>query len=112
TAAYDDSPTDAGAEYRAEDHHGPLPRPVARLRQRETIGVVGDADLASQRRFKVALDRLPIEADRIRSTQQSRRTRDRAWRADAHASAGPELVVDALHKPGDGIDGRAVIVLR
>ena len=87
---HDDAGADAGAEDRAEDHAGALARAVGRLRQREAVGVVGDADLAVERGLEVALDRLAVEAHGVRATQEAGRARDRARRADAdHAARRP-----------------------
>ena len=60
---------------------------VGRLRQRKAIGVVGDANLAPKTALEIGLDRLAIQADRVRSAQQAGRARDRARRADADAAA-------------------------
>lgn len=49
------------AEYRAVF----FPRPVERLGQRKTVGVVGDADCAVQDFFEIILDRLAVEADSV-----------------------------------------------
>src|SRR5689334_8039757 len=59
-----DAGTNTGAEDRAEDDLGALAGAVARLREREAVGIVGDADLALQHGFEIALERLPVQAHR------------------------------------------------
>src|SRR5439155_7277140 len=47
-AANDDASANAGAQYHAENHVESTPGPIRGLRQREAIGIVGDAHLASK----------------------------------------------------------------
>ena len=59
--ADDDASADAGTENDAEDDLRAGTGPVGRLRQRETVGIVGDRHFAPEQRLEIGLDRLGVE---------------------------------------------------
>src|SRR6185503_18586585 len=77
-AVHDHARSDAGTENDAVHDVGTLARAVGRLRQREAVGVVGDEDFARKDRLEIAPDRLTVEADRVRPTQEAGRARNRS----------------------------------
>ena len=56
-SAYGDAAADAGAENDAEHALKACRGAVDGLRQREAIGVIGEADRSTKRRFEIALQR-------------------------------------------------------
>ena len=111
-APHDDTGADAGADDDAEDDRCARRGPVRRLGQRKAVGIVGDANLAPERRLEIAPDRLPVEAHRIRAAQQARGARDRSGRADADRPSHAEVVLGRGDKAGERLDRRTIIVPR
>lgn len=60
--AIDDmGPANAGAENNGKDGLGPLCSAVGEFRERQTVGIVGDANRLAESRFEILLKALPIE---------------------------------------------------
>ena len=82
------------------------------FRQRETVGIVGEAHVAPQRRFEVALERLADQAGRVGVLDQARDARFGTRYADAHRSAS----TDSFFSRSDQFDHRSqcrgVVALR
>ena len=103
TAAHDDAAADAGAE---DDARTPPSAPAAgavgRLRQRQAVGVVGQAHGLTERRLQVAVQRLAVESGRVAVLHQPLRRcvarcadADRAGRAVHRLPGAPHQVDDA-----------------
>ncbi len=111
-AVDDDAAADAGAEDHAEHRLRAGAGTIDGFRQRETVGIVGEAHVASQRRFEVALERLADQAGRVGVLDQARDARFGTRYADAHRSAS----ADSFFSRSDQFDHRSqcrgVVTLR
>ena len=73
----------AGAQDDAKHQLFPLPRPVKRLGQCKTVGVVLNFNFAAEPPFEVGPQRPAVQADRVGIFQQTRARGNRPRRPDA-----------------------------
>ena len=110
--AQDDAAADAGAENDAENDFGALPGAVDRFREREAVGVVGQAHFALQQRLQVAAQRLAVQAGRVGVLDAAVQRRFGARRADADAAAPSEFAFRRFDEAGDRVQRRQIVALR
>jgi hypothetical protein len=112
TAPDDQASPDAGAEDDAEHHRSAGRRAIGGLRQRQAVGVVGEAHRTAEHPLQVVGKRLAVQPGRVRVLDQAGGWRDRAWHADAHRAASARRHFAAAHQFGDGRQGAVVVVPR
>src|SRR5438105_3575895 len=111
-SVHDDAAADASAENRTEYHVRVLAGAVARLRERETIGIVADSHFAAEHRFEIGPDRLPVETERVRAAKQAGRARDRPRCTDPHAATLAQLLLGFPNEAGNASQNRTIVLMR
>jgi hypothetical protein len=108
----DQAAADSGAEDHAEDAARPASGTVDRLGQREAIGIVGEADVAPQRRADITVERMADQFRRVRVLDQSGGGRDRPRDADPDAAARAQRRFGLRDEFRDRRDDRAIRTAR
>ena len=111
-AAMDDAAADAGAQDHAEDHRRAGAGAVARLGEREAVGVVLEPHLAAERIAEIAPERHADELRRVGVLDQAGGRRHRARHADAHRAAAADACLEALDHLTHGQHRGAVVARR
>ena len=96
-----DATTDTGAENDAEHHAGIAAGTIDSFRQRKTVGVIGQANVALEQCLQVAAQGFADQAGRVRILDQSVAQRLGAWNADAHGAALVQFQLDGFDQSGN-----------
>src|SRR4029077_8502591 len=96
---YAGASTDAAADARAGDDSendvAPGRSAIGRFRERETVGIVGDADISSERCGKVFVQGMADQPRRVRVLHEAGDGRDRSGNRDANTSAFVQFALNA-----------------
>ena len=104
--------THPGSEDHPEHGTGAVPGAGDRFGESKAVGVIGQADLPTERRLQITIQRRSVEHHRVRVTQQSGERGDRTGRPDPHSADGPRLRLHLADQPDDGVQCCAVIAGR
>ena len=102
-----DTAAHAGAQNHAEHDRFAGPGTIARLGQGKTVGVIGHADFAIEPGFKISLEGLTVQPERVGIAHRPRRRTDRAGMAKPDPGR-PVLRLQIAHHAGDRIQRRFI----
>ena len=112
-AVDDDAAADAGAEDGAEHHRRALAGAVDGFRERETVGVVGDAHRATEGGGQVAAQVAAVQPGGVALGDPPRRAVDRTGDADPHPIDAPAgLRFELVEQPADRAQPALVVKAR